>query len=104
LKRILLVGNPNVGKSVIFSNLTGVNVACSNYPGTTVEYCAGLRRIGGSQVEIIDVPGAYSLEPTSKAEVVAVDMIDSGDVIVNVVDATAPGSGQTPDSRPQYMG
>lgn len=88
MKRLLLVGNPNVGKSVIFSNLTGINVACSNYPGTTVEYCAGQRRIGADQVEIIDVPGAYSLEPTSKAEEVAVDMIADGDIIVNVVDAT----------------
>jgi ferrous iron transport protein B len=88
LRRILLVGNPNVGKSVIFSALTGVNVACSNYPGTTVEYCAGRRKIGDEQVEIIDVPGAYSLEPTSKAEEVAVEMIDGGDIIVDVVDAT----------------
>ena len=88
MKRLLLVGNPNVGKSVIFSNLTGVNVACSNYPGTTVEYCAGRRRIGSEQVEIIDVPGAYSLEPTSKAEEVATEMIDGGDIVVNVVDAT----------------
>ena len=88
MKRLLLVGNPNVGKSVIFSNLTGVNVACSNYPGTTVEYCAGQRRIRGDQVEVIDVPGAYSLEPTSKAEEVAVEMIEDGDVIINVIDAT----------------
>ncbi len=88
MKRILLVGNPNVGKSVIFSNLTGVNVACSNYPGTTVEYCAGRRRVGDEKVEVIDVPGAYSLEPTSKAEEVAVEMIEGGDVIVDVVDAT----------------
>lgn len=88
MKRILLVGNPNVGKSVIFSNLTGINVACSNYPGTTVEFCAGLRRIGSEQVEIIDVPGSYSLEPTSKAEEVATEMIGGGDIIVNVVDAT----------------
>ncbi len=88
MRRILLVGNPNVGKSVIFSSLTGVNVACSNYPGTTVEYCAGRRKIGDERVEIIDVPGAYSLEPTSKAEEVAVDMIKDGGIIVNVVDAT----------------
>ncbi len=88
MKRLLLVGNPNVGKSVIFSYLTGVNVACSNYPGTTVEYCAGQRRIRGQQVEIIDVPGSYSLEPTSKAESVAVGMVEGGDIIINVVDAT----------------
>ena len=88
MKRILLVGNPNVGKSAIFSYLTGINVACSNYPGTTVEYCAGRRRIGDAQVEIIDVPGAYSLEPSTKAEEVAIEMVVGGDIIVDVIDAT----------------
>jgi ferrous iron transport protein B len=88
LRKILLVGNPNVGKSVIFSKLTGVNVAVSNYPGTTVEFSKGRSRIGAEEVEVIDVPGAYSLEPTSKAEEVAVEMVRDGDVIINVVDAT----------------
>ncbi len=88
MKRILLVGNPNVGKSVIFSKLTGVNVCVSNYPGTTVEFCRGSSFVGKEEVEIIDVPGSYSLEPTSKAEEVAVEMLSEGDVIINVVDAT----------------
>jgi len=88
VKRILLVGNPNVGKSVIFTKLTGVNVCVSNYPGTTVEFCRGSSIIGNEQVEIIDVPGAYSLEPTNKAEEVAVEMLSEGDLIINVVDAT----------------
>lgn len=89
--KVLLMGNPNVGKSVVFSRLTGVNVVCSNYPGTTVEYTKGLTRISGEAVEVIDVPGTYSLEPTSKAEEVAKDMLAQGnpDIIVNVVDATA---------------
>jgi len=86
--RILLMGNPNVGKSVVFSQLTGLNVIASNYPGTTVEYTRGIMRISGKEVEVIDVPGTYSLEPGCQAEEVAVQMLDQGDVIINVVDAT----------------
>lgn len=88
MRKILLIGNPNVGKSVIFSRLTGVQVIASNYPGTTVEFTKGYMRLDDEKLEIIDVPGTYSLEPTSKAEEVAVDMIDQGDIIINVVDAT----------------
>ena len=88
MKKILLVGNPNVGKSVLFSKVTGINVCCSNYPGTTVEYCSGPSIMGAEEVEVIDVPGSYSLDPTSKAEEVAVEMLAEGDVAINVVDAT----------------
>jgi ferrous iron transport protein B len=88
MKRILLMGNPNVGKSVIFSRLTGTKVIVSNYPGTTVEFTRGRLKIGGEEAEVIDVPGAYSLQPSSRAEEVAVQMVPSGDVIINVVDAT----------------
>jgi ferrous iron transport protein B len=86
--KILLVGNPNVGKSVLFSRLTGTRTIASNYPGTTVGFTKGNLRIGEEQAEIIDVPGTYSLEPTSKAEEVAVDMLQEGDIIIDVVDAT----------------
>ena len=85
---ILLVGNPNVGKSVIFSRLTGVRVIASNYPGTTVGFTKGYMKLGDEKVEVIDVPGSYSLEPTCKAEEVACEMLEQGDVIVNVIDAT----------------
>jgi ferrous iron transport protein B len=85
---ILLLGNPNVGKSVIFSRLTGVKVIASNYPGTTVEFKKGFMRFLNIKAEIIDVPGTYSLRPTSKAEDVAVKLIDEADLIINVVDAT----------------
>lgn len=88
LRKILLMGNPNVGKSVIFSRLTGVRVIASNYPGTTVEFTRGRMRLGHELVEIIDVPGTYDLHPTSPAEQVAVQMAKQGDLIVNVVDAT----------------
>lgn len=88
MKRIVLVGNPNVGKSVVFSRLTGVHVHISNYPGTTVEYESGLLKIDSQRFQVIDAPGTYSLEPNSKAEEVAVDFIKKADFIINVVDAT----------------
>ncbi len=86
--KVLLMGNPNVGKSVIFSKLTGTHVTASNYAGTTVEYKKGEREWRGEEVEIIDVPGTYTLDPTNKAEEVAVDMLEEGDLVVNVLDAT----------------
>uniref|UniRef100_A0A7V0Z4Q1 GTP-binding protein n=1 Tax=candidate division WOR-3 bacterium TaxID=2052148 RepID=A0A7V0Z4Q1_UNCW3 len=93
IKKILLVGNPNVGKSVIFSRLTGVDVIASNYPGTTIDYCRGCAGYGNKRIEVIDVPGTYSLEPTTPAEEVTVQMlnkaIEEGEsIIVNVIDAT----------------
>ncbi|MGB9720957.1 MAG: FeoB small GTPase domain-containing protein [bacterium] len=93
IKKILLVGNPNVGKSVIFSRLTGVDVIASNYPGTTIDYCRGCAGYGDTRIEVIDVPGTYSLDPSTPAEEVAVKMlnkaIEEGEsIIVNVVDAT----------------
>jgi ferrous iron transport protein B len=86
--KILLMGNPNVGKSVIFSRLTGVHVIASNYPGTTVGYTRGLMKLGEETVEVIDVPGTYTLEPSSEAEEIALKMLSSGDLVINVVDAT----------------
>ncbi len=88
MKRILLMGNPNVGKSVVFSRLTGANVVASNYPGTTVDFTRGKMRIEGEKWEVIDVPGTYSLDPTSPAEEVATQMVEEGDLIINVVDST----------------
>ena len=86
---VLLMGNPNVGKSVIFSRLTGIRVVASNYPGTTVEFSEGTMRLGDEEARLIDVPGTYSLDAApSKAEEVALRMLDEGDVVVNVVDAT----------------
>lgn len=86
--RVLLMGNPNVGKSVIFSKLTGTNVTASNYPGTTVEYTEGHMKYDDRDVQVIDVPGTYTLEPINEAEEVAVDMLDRGDLVINVIDAT----------------
>jgi ferrous iron transport protein B len=88
IKTILLMGNPNVGKSVFFSRITGTKVIASNYPGTTVGFTKGHMKLGGEEVEVIDVPGTYTLEPTSKAEEVAAQMLHSGNLIINVLDAT----------------
>jgi len=86
--KIVLMGNPNVGKSVVFSRLTGAEVITSNYSGTTVDFCHGHMRVEDRKFDIIDAPGTYSLQPTNKAEEVAVDMLEQADVVVNVVDAT----------------
>jgi ferrous iron transport protein B len=88
--RALLFGNPNVGKSVVFSRLTGLQVISANYAGTTVEYTKGSLFAGGRRVELVDVPGAYTLEATCTAEEIARDFCtrDQADLLVNVVDAT----------------
>ncbi len=88
ITKVLLVGNPNVGKSVLFSRLTGVKVIASNYPGTTVSYTHGAMKLGEEQVEVIDVPGTYTLEPTCEAEQIVLKMLNDGDLVINVVDAT----------------
>jgi ferrous iron transport protein B len=89
MKRVLLVGNPNVGKSVLFSRLTGVHAVASNYPGTTVGYTRGRLEWGGQDAEVIDVPGTLSLEAGCEAEDVACRMVaDGGDLVINVLDAT----------------
>jgi ferrous iron transport protein B len=88
MRTILLVGNPNVGKSVLFSRLTGVRTTVSNYPGTTISYTRGFTKLGEEKLEVIDVPGTYTLEPTSEAEEIALKMLKNGNVIINVVNAT----------------
>ncbi len=88
-KKIALVGNPNVGKSVIFGALTGRYVVVSNYPGTTVEVSRGTARIDGALVEVIDTPGAAGLIPMSEDEQVARDILLGGEVgrVILVADA-----------------
>ncbi|TCK93252.1 ferrous iron transport protein B [Natranaerovirga hydrolytica] len=86
---ILLMGNPNVGKSVVFSKLTGRSVMSANYTGTTVAFTKGDIVHKGQVASLIDVPGTYTLEATSPAEEVAIDMLKKGGkVVVCVLDAT----------------
>jgi len=88
-QKILLMGNPNVGKSAIFSRLTGAKVTVSNYPGTTVGFSQGYLTLEKNTYGVvIDVPGVYSLDPLSTADEVAVKMREKGDIVINVVDAT----------------
>ena len=88
--RVLLMGHPNVGKSVFFNRLTGANVVESNYPGTTVDYTKGYMHQFGEDIEVIDVPGTFSLEPKDKAEEVAANMLQDSKKakIICVVDAS----------------
>lgn len=89
LKKIAIVGSPNVGKSVLFNCLTGNYVTVSNYPGTTVEVSRGKTRIGGIEFEVIDTPGMYSLLPVTEEERVARNLLMSEKhaCIIHVVDA-----------------
>ena len=87
--KVGLIGNPNVGKSVIFHQLTGVGVEVSNYPGTTINRQAGTTCFQRAIIEFIDLPGTYSLEGDSEEEKIVRSFIDSdeAEVIVAVLDA-----------------
>jgi len=87
MKKIVLVGNPNVGKSVIFTQLTGVYAISSNYPGTTVDFLRGMVKKNGEVWELIDAPGTYALSSEIEAERIAGQLVDEADIVINVVDA-----------------
>lgn len=89
IKKAALIGNPNVGKSVIFNSLTGAYVTVSNYPGTTVEISRGWCVLGGTRVEIIDTPGMYSMVPITEEERVARNLLlnENPDIVIHVLDA-----------------
>lgn len=88
--KVLLMGHPNVGKSVVFNRLTGARVIESNYPGTTVDFTKGWMRLKGKNVEVVDVPGTFSLDPKDKAEEVAVKMLEEvkESMVICVIDAS----------------
>ncbi|MFQ5821325.1 MAG: FeoB small GTPase domain-containing protein [Candidatus Heimdallarchaeota archaeon] len=89
LRKIALVGSPNVGKSVIFNNLTGLYATISNYPGTTVEVSRGKTKIEGEEFEVIDTPGMYSLLSITDDERVARLLLlkEKPAVVLHIVDA-----------------
>jgi ferrous iron transport protein B len=90
-----LVGNPNTGKTTLFNALSGLRQRVGNYPGVTVETKKGQALCGGQTIDLIDLPGTYSLAPRSPDEMVAVDVIlghqkeePRPDVVVAIVDAS----------------
>jgi len=93
--RVALLGNPNTGKSTLFSALSGARQRVGNYPGVTVEKKIGRATFQGQTFEIIDLPGTYSLAPRSPDEMVAVDVLlgrqaetSRPDVVLCIVDAS----------------
>ena len=84
-----LAGNPNVGKTTVFNQLTGMRQHVGNWPGKTVERAEGHFKHGGYDYDVVDLPGNYALSAHSMEEIVSRDFIvdDDSDVIVNVVDA-----------------
>src|SRR3954449_4694589 len=93
--RIALVGNPNTGKSTLFTALAGVRQRVGNYPGVTVEKKTGAMHHDGHTFELIDLPGTYSLAPRSPDEMVTVDVLlgrrdhaGPPDAVLCIVDAS----------------
>lgn len=86
---LALAGNPNAGKTTIFNALTGLRQHTGNWPGKTVEKKEGAIHYKGKTVNIVDLPGTYSLTAYSPEEIIARDFIvrERPDVVVNVVDA-----------------
>ena len=92
---VAVVGNPNAGKSSVFNRLTGLRQHTANYPGVTVERRVGRGTFGGLSLDLIDLPGTYSLSPTSADERIAVDVLfgrvagtPRPDAILAVIDST----------------
>ncbi|MBI3837138.1 MAG: ferrous iron transport protein B [Planctomycetia bacterium] len=92
---VALIGNPNTGKSTLFTALAGVRQRVGNYPGVTVEKKLGSLHLSGQACQVVDLPGTYSLAPRSPDEMVAVDVLlgrraDVGpiDIVLSIVDAS----------------
>ena len=93
--RIALVGNPNTGKSALFNRLTGSRQRVGNYPGLTIERKSGRMRLRGRDIDVLDLPGLYSLAALSPDEQIVLDVLSGDakgeprpDLIVCVVDAS----------------
>ena len=87
---VALEGNPNTGKSTIFNTLTGLRQHVGNWPGKTVEWRSGICKFKEATIEVVDLPGTYSLTACSVEETIARDFIldEKPDVVVDVVDAS----------------
>jgi ferrous iron transport protein B len=92
MQKIALIGNPNCGKTTLFNVLTGANQKVGNWPGVTVEKKFGYFKLEDNRIELVDLPGVYSLEQEHQGidEKIATDYIEQSDIniIVNIIDAT----------------
>ncbi len=91
IKNIILIGNPNTGKSSLFNSLTGLNQKVGNFPGVTVDKKTGSFKIKQTKITVVDLPGTYSLNPNSEDEKVAKNYIEKAnedDIIIVVADVT----------------
>jgi ferrous iron transport protein B len=90
---IIFIGQPNSGKSTLFNAVAGLKAETSNFPGTTVEHSHSRVNVGGKVLNIIDLPGTYSLNPSDEAENVALThlFVEKPDLIVDVIDASILG-------------
>ncbi len=88
--QIALAGNPNSGKTTLFNQLTGSNQYVGNWPGVTVEKKVGRMQYENQEIDVVDLPGIYSLSPYSQEEIVSRNCIinDNPDIIINIVDST----------------
>ena len=86
---VALAGNPNAGKTTVFNALTGSQQHVGNWPGKTVEQKHGVWRVNGSEIEVIDLPGTYSLTAYTEEEVIARDYLTASppDIVIVIVDA-----------------
>lgn len=89
LIKVALIGNPNTGKSTLFNALAGMNARIGNYPGVTVEKKVGRVDWSGHVIDLIDLPGAYSLSPRSLDEMVSVEVLTGHQRDIGNVDAIA---------------
>ena len=81
LRRFVLVGSPNCGKTTLFNALTGLRAKTGNYPGVTVSRYEGVHKLGDVEVIIEDLPGTYSLDPISPDEEVVTEVLDAGESV-----------------------
>ncbi len=90
MRKFALLGNPNCGKTTLFNGLTGSTAHVGNWPGVTVDKKVGVYKKGSEQVEIIDLPGIYSLSPYTSEEVISRNYIldEKPDCVINIIDVT----------------
>ena len=90
---VIFIGQPNCGKSTLFNVIAGLKAETSNFPGTTVQHSHSKVNVAGRVLNIIDLPGTYSLNPSDEAEKVALRhlFLEKPDLIINVVDASILG-------------